>query len=102
MPTPGVCRTGDSFAGTCYAHTNPTPFTGTWVLGSPILTANGLSIIRVGDTAPTSCGHTARAIAGSIHTVGGGLALHRQGDAIDVIQGGTGTSTSGSSVITAV
>jgi hypothetical protein len=97
----GVCRTGDSFAGTCNAHPSPTAFTGVW--GSSFilfLTGEGLSIIRVGDQAPTSCGHTAQAAGGSTYIAG--TQLHRVGDAIIVIQGGTGASTSGSSIITAV
>lgn len=104
MSAAGVCRTGDSFAGTCLSpsHSNPTPFTGVWGIGSGILTADGFSIVRVGDTSPTSCGHTAQASSGSINTIGGGIALHRQGDAIIVIEGGTGTSISGSTFITAV
>ena len=104
MATPGVCRTGDTFSGTCYNHTPNVNFTGTWGTGSTILTANGSSIIRVGDTAPASCGHTAIATAGSTATKVASVALHRMGDAIGIVQGsgGLGTSTSGSTIVTAV
>ena len=104
MPAAGVCRTGDTFSGTCTAtsHSHPTPFTGIWGPYPSVVTADGISIVRVGDTAPTSCGHTAQAAAGSISTIGDGLAIHRVGDAIIVLEGGSGTSTSGSTFITAV
>ena len=104
MATPGVCRTGDTFSGTCYNHSPYVNFTGTWGSGSPILTAGGSSIIRVGDTAPASCGHTAIATAGSTATKVASVALHRTGDAIGRVEGsgGLGSSTSGSTVITAV
>lgn len=104
MATPGICRTGDTFSGTCYNHSPYQAFIGTWTAGSTMYTAEGLEIIRVGDTAHASCGHTARATAGSTATVVGGIAVHRVGDAIDILEGshGIGTSTSGSTVITAV
>jgi hypothetical protein len=101
MPGLGVCRTGDSFSGTCNAHSNPTAFTGVWGASFiSLLTVGGLSVIRVGDQAPTSCGHTAQASTGSTSIIG--VPIHRVGDAILVIQGGSGTSITGSSVLTVI
>lgn len=88
-----ICRNGDSFSGTCAAHGVPTAFTGTWAISRPTLHSDGLDVVIVGDTSPTSCGHTAMATMGSVVVT---PSVHRVGDAITVLEGGSGQSTTGS------
>jgi hypothetical protein len=54
-----------------------------------------MSVISKEDTAPTSCGHTMKALGGSTNAVFSGKLIQRLGDAVEVIEGGSGTSTSG-------
>lgn len=100
--SPGhICTVGSSFSGICYNHPSATAFTGNWTTSGSTTTINGLGVIRIGDQAPTSCGHTAQASVGSAYSKSGGIALHRSGDAITIIQtaGGSGTSLEGSTAV---
>lgn len=101
--TIGVCRVGDSFSGTCNNHSSATHFTGTWSGMSHLATADGQSVVLVGDVSPASCGHTAKAVGGASVTSVSGIAVHRSGDSITIVEGshGSGSSTSGSSVVSA-
>lgn len=97
-----VTRLGDSAAGICHAHTGgDVAWTGVFTTCSGVLKADGLGLVRVGDTGPTSCGHTFRAISGSSVIVDrlSGKALVREGDPVEVIEGGSGVVTSGSSIV---
>lgn len=90
-----VALNGDPVSGMCNGHYDingiriTIPYTGTWVISNPRLSANNISVVRIGDTGVASCGHTFQAIAGSIRMVGpGGIGIHRRGDAIDIINNG--------------
>lgn len=98
---PEVCRVGDTVLGLCRAHGSPTVFGGTWTSGSPRVTADGFPVIRVGDTCPSSCGHTVIAIAGSSIVKDNGVAIVRKGDAVSIVQNltSTGTVQSGSPTV---
>jgi hypothetical protein len=105
MAQKGLARVGDTAAGTCRApsHTGGSvPWTGTFTSGSGGFTITGQDAIAVGDVGDTSCGHHFRVIGGSGVLTGGLLAkvIARQGDPVEVIEGGTGTITSGSSIVT--
>lgn len=92
-----VCRTGDTVAGVCFNHDDPQPFTGIWGPGSLNVTANGIGIIRQGDTGNTDCGHIFVADGGGdMNITANGLLLQRVGDTVTVIGGGFGTSITGS------
>lgn len=96
----GVARLGDTVTGTCRAPVanHPRTFTGTWTTCSGVCTLDGKGIIRVNDTGITDCGHHFKAITGSAKSSADGLAIHRVGDQVQVIEGGEGTSTTGSSI----
>jgi uncharacterized Zn-binding protein involved in type VI secretion len=97
-----VARIGDTGHSICNGHSpNPIVVSFVWTTGSTIITADGLSVIRVGDICTASCGHTGRATTGGSSTADG-LALHRIGDQVTMDPGGTGTTETGSSSITAV
>ena len=99
----GVARTGDSVSGICSAtgHIASKPFTGVWSSTHGTVTADGLGVILTGDTGHATCGHTFRAVTGSSNSIALGLEMHRQGDAIDIVEGsGSGTTVTGSSVVT--
>jgi len=102
---PKACQTGDQISGTCLhaSHVGGLSVTGTWGAGSSkVKGSNGTKgIIRVNDTGTASCGHTFFAVTGSPKFSIQGLAVHRIGDTVN-IQGGTGTSTTGTSVFTSV
>jgi hypothetical protein len=92
-----VCRTGDIVTGVCLNHDDPQPFTGVWGSGSLNVIANGIGIIREGDTGNTNCGHIFVANGSSSDDVtANGLSLQRIGDTVTVIGGGNGTSITGS------
>jgi hypothetical protein len=95
-----ICRVGDHCTGTCTANApnHPRTFLGTWTQGSDIVTADGIGIIRVGDTGVTDCNppHHIRAETGSGAGSTEGAAFHRVGDQVIVIEGGTGVSSTGS------
>lgn len=93
----GICRVGDTVKGTCkVGHTRA--FTGTWQTGSGVVKCDGLSVVRENDTGLTDCGHTFKALGGVSTLTADGLKVQRVGDAVVVIGGGDGTSTTGSGV----
>ncbi len=94
-----VARLGDAVIGVCRsaAHDNPRNWTGVFETATAGYTADGIPVVRVGDTGSTSCGHTFVAIEGSsVLTGAGGIPVVRVGDAVEVIAGGDGTVISGS------
>ncbi len=101
-----VCRVGDTVTGTCTAHfiiveEEPVPttveFIGTWGNGSDITFNEGLPVIRVGDTGTTDCGHNIVAVTGSTILSEVGIPIHRVDDEVEVVEGGSGVSATGSS-----
>jgi uncharacterized Zn-binding protein involved in type VI secretion len=98
---PGVARVGDTVAGVCPQHLAPIAYTGVWASGSGTAKADGKAVIRLGDTGPASCGHTFHAIAASSVVSNAGVPVHRLGDAVEIIGGGPGTTTSASTDVTA-
>jgi hypothetical protein len=98
MAEKAICRVGDHCTGTCTVATtgHPRAFTGTWQTGSTVCSADGIGIVRVGDTGITDCGHTIHASGGSTIGTADGIAIHRVGDPVTIVGGGTGTSTTGS------
>jgi len=98
---PYVARIGDEVTGICNGtgHTAGRAFIGIWVTGSSTVFADGIGVVRVDDTGTTDCGHNIKATGGSSKGDANGLSLHRVGDAVTVIEGGTGTTTTGSSTI---
>jgi len=94
-----VVRLGDHAAGTCTAHRSAVSWTGVFTTCSSVVGSEGKGIIRVGDTGTTSCGHTFQAIEGSSFITVEGIPVVREGDAVAVIQGGSGVVTEATSVI---
>lgn len=98
-----ICRIGDHCTGTCTANApnHPRTFTGTWQTGSTIVTADGIGIVRVGDTGITDCSPPHHIVATGGSSVGGTLGeqFHRVGDAVTVTEGGSGVSSIGSSTV---
>jgi len=94
-----VAQVGGTVVGTCNAHGSPRSFIGTWTSGSSTSQANGKGIVRVGDTGTTNCGHHIQATEGSSVVTCDGILVHREGDACIVIEGGTGTTISGSDYV---
>lgn len=92
------CRIGDIVIGTCDADApdHPRSFTGTWTTGSPNVTADGLSVVRIGDIGITDCGHTFQAVAAGENVYSNGLGQVRVGDPVIVLEGGEGIATTGS------
>ena len=109
MTAKAVCRIGDHATGTCTASApgHPRAFIGTWQTGSSTVTADGIGIVRVGDTGITDCPgadggpHHIQATGGGVSGANG-EALHRVGDAVEVIEGGTGVSSTGSPTVTSL
>ncbi len=101
--TKAVCRIGDTVTGTCAAPAggHPRTFTGTWTVGSGIVKADGIGVVREDDTGLTDCSHTFKAVGGSGSVSADGKKIHRVGDAVVVLLGGSGVSASGSPVVTA-
>lgn len=94
-----VARLGDSAAGTCNAHGGgPRAWTGNIAVATAGFRCNGILVAAVGDEGPTSCGHTFRITGGSSILTGQGESkiVARKTDAVIVVQGGSGTITSGS------
>ena len=91
-----VALVGDKVQGTCNAHDEPRSFTGTWTEASARYNCEGKDIIRVGDKGVTDCGHNFVAETGSQLCVFGGQGLHREGDSVVVLEGGSGVTVSGS------
>jgi uncharacterized Zn-binding protein involved in type VI secretion len=64
------------------------------------MTADGIGIIRVGDTGVTDCNHTIIAVSGSDVFDDRGAAVIRVGDIVQVVEGGYGVTTTGSDTVT--
>lgn len=96
-----ICRVNDLITGTCTANAtgHPRTFTGHWVSGSTVVTADGIGVIRVGDPGITDCGHHIVATVGSTILKADGIGVVRVGDAVIVTEGGTGVTTTGSPVV---
>lgn len=75
-----VSRIGDIGIGTCPCHTSPQAYTTIFISGSPDVTADGLSVMRVGDLGVASCGHVTIALSGSSIVDNRGISVHRVGD----------------------
>lgn len=106
MASSGVARVGDTGHSTvnCSLHSpNPLPFTYTWTTGSTTVDILGVFIIRVGDTTPSSCGHTVVATTGAGSSGDNGHAIHRVGDQVAILEGGTGqgVTDTGSNIVDA-
>jgi len=100
MAQMGIARVGDTVAGTCTAHGSPRAWTGVFTSGSGGFKVDGQDAVAVNDTGNTNCGHHFKVTGGSGVLKGaGGKTIARQGDAVIVIEGGTGTITSGSSIV---
>lgn len=96
-----IAFVGSTCEGICDAHDDPTSWTGVFTSGSGGFTIEGNPAVTVGDTGTTSCGHTFRVLSGSSILTGfGGKIIAREGDPLEVIEGGTGVITSGSSIAT--
>jgi uncharacterized Zn-binding protein involved in type VI secretion len=91
-----VARVGDTAEGICYAHGSPVHWTGQFNIGSGGFTVDGNNAVVIGDTGPTSCGHTFKCITGSPIFTGLGIPVGRVTDLVIVIQGGNGTIITGS------
>jgi hypothetical protein len=91
-----LARVGDQAEGTCNAHKNPRHFVATITTGSSLATCDGLGIARVGDTGVTDCGHHIQIVEGSTVATVLGVGLARVGDSVIVLEGGSGTITTGS------
>lgn len=98
MTLKAICRIGDTCTGTCQVPGggHPRSFTATWTTGSTTAFAEGIGVVRVGDTGLTDCGHTIQATVGSSVATNNGIRIHRVGDAVVVVGGGFGASTTGS------
>lgn len=98
MVSKSVCLVGDRVEGHCSAggHSNNRPFYGYWINSNSSLDYEGTSVILTGDTGVTDCGHTFVALSGSSKISCDGKSIHRVGDSVQVIGGGTGESVTGS------
>lgn len=98
----GVARVGDTIVGYCNGpgHSANREFVGVWVSGSGTVTADGLSVVRVGDIGVTDCNHTVVAITGASMSSADGIAVHRVGDVCVTEGNGVGTTSSGSTTVT--
>lgn len=94
----GICRVGDSISGVCQANApgHPRNFIGTWITGSSKIKNGTQGIIRTGDTGLTDCNHHIVAVGGSTNFSCESLSLQRVGDPVTIVEGGYGTSISGS------
>jgi hypothetical protein len=106
MASAGVARVGDTGSSTinCSLHTPSQSFTYTWTTGSTTIDILGIGVIRVGDTCPSSCGHTVIAFTGAGFSSGdNGGAIHRVGDIVHIQEGGTGVgvTNTGSGIVDA-
>lgn len=100
MAAKALARIGDTVTGTCWApgHSRRT-FTGLWETGSSTVKADGVYIVRVGDTGNTDCGHTFTATTGSSIVKVEGEFVHRVDDLVVVDEGGEGSTTEGSETV---
>lgn len=77
---PQIARVGDMGIGTCPCHTSPISYITIFASGSPNVTADGSSVVRVGDIGVASCGHPTIALSGSGISDADGISIHRIGD----------------------
>lgn len=106
MTAKAVARVGDTVVGIC-RHSSHNgidyPFSaGRWTQGSSIVTANGIGIVRQGDSGITECNHTFVAQTTSTAVGTESLPLHRVGDSVTSGFGTTGTTTTGSPTVTSL
>ena len=111
MAEKGVARVTDRVEGWCKDHYETSTdadgnstttqvdrwFIGYWQHGSSDVDADGLKIIRIGDTSVADCGHTFTAVGDSKVSDEDGKGIHRVGDGVVIGSGGgTGTTVTGS------
>lgn len=96
-----VARIGDTVTGVCNGsgHAVGRPFTGTWQTGSPTVTANGIPVVRLGDTGITDCGHQFTATTASSVSFANNIQIHRVTDSVLTEGGGPGNTVSGSPTV---
>ena len=81
MPSSQVTRITDIGHGTCHLHNPPVSYTTTFYQGDPVVFADELNVMRIGDLGHASCGHDTIALTGSAVSFGSnGQGLHRIGD----------------------
>lgn len=81
---PGIVRTGDLCSCICCCHP-PIPCVatiGVFVAGAGTVTAEGASVVRIGDMAICSCGHPTFLVGGSSTVTAEGVAVGRLGDPV--------------------
>ena len=96
-----IARVGDTVVGFCNGpgHDPGLPCTGVFTTGSPIVSSDGLPVIRIGDIGVTSCGHTFVASTGSSIVSADGISVHRVGDICLTEGNGVCTTVSGSDIV---
>ena len=97
---PAICTVTKLCIGTCNGHDTPEQAVGVWVSGDSACTVDNQPMVRVGDIAVLSCGHTAVAVTGSHDSISQGKAIHRVGDISVSSGGGTFVTVTGSSTAT--
>ena len=75
-----VARIGDTGIGTCYCHKKSRTVTGTIIIGSSNIFANGKGRARIGDIVMCDCGHTATLIMGNSTVLSNNIPQSRMGD----------------------
>lgn len=98
---PAVARVGDVVSGYCDGpgHPKQREFTGVWITGSSTGGSEDEQIVCVGDLGVTDCDHHFVATSGSDIFSIDSAAVHRVGDVVEVVEGGNGTTVSGSDVL---
>lgn len=99
MALKGVAHVGSGATGFCHAHRRTVSWTGYFSVGTGGFTINGMDAVAVGDTGPTSCGHTFKVVGGSAVLTGGGKIIAREDDPVIVIEGGDGHVIDGSTIM---
>lgn len=96
-----VARIGDTVTGICNGsgHAAGRAFTGTWQTGSPNVFANEIPIVRLNDTGITDCGHHFYASTASAYHKANNIFIHRVTDQVIVVEGGSGTTITGSPTV---
>lgn len=104
MANKGICRVGDQCTGTCTAAApgHPRSFIGTWTTGSPTTFVEGLPVVRIGDTGITDCGHHMVAAGNTNTFTADGIKVIRVGDAVSIVEGGSGVTSTGSLIGTSL
>lgn len=94
MVAKAIARIGDTVEGICTAHAHSRAWTGTIATGSSN-TCEGSGIARVDDTGDTDCGHHFKITSGSSVLSCDGKPVARVDDDVIVIEGGSGSITTG-------